>query len=50
MAKYLLGEKAKQIFASRYKLHLPSEEELKKEIKREIDVIQNTKTDKSIKN
>ena len=30
MAKYLLGENAKQIFASRYQLHLPSEEELKK--------------------
>ncbi len=50
MAKYLLGEKAKQIFASRYQLHLPSEEELKKEIKREIDVIQNIETDKISKN
>ena len=27
MAKYLLGEKAKQIFASKYQLHLPTEEQ-----------------------
>ena len=39
MAKYLLGEKAKQIFASRYQLHLPSEDELRKEIKREVEAI-----------
>lgn len=36
MAKYLLGDKAKQIFASKYQLHLPTEEQLKNEIKREI--------------
>ena len=46
MAKYLLGEKAKQIFASRYQLHLPSEDELRKEIKREVEAIsQNPDTD-----
>jgi len=39
MAKYLLGEKARQIFASRYQLHLPSEDELRKEIKREVEAI-----------
>jgi predicted nuclease of restriction endonuclease-like (RecB) superfamily len=32
MIKYTLLEKSKQIFASKYKLYLPSEEELKKEL------------------
>ncbi len=36
VVRYTLGEKQKNIFASRYKLHLPSEAELKAEIKREI--------------
>ncbi len=36
MVKYTLGEKAQQIFASKYQFHLPSEEELKQELKREI--------------
>jgi len=39
MAKYMLGEKAKQIFASTYQFHLPTEKELEKELKREIKVI-----------
>ena len=39
MAKYLLGEKAKQIFASKYQLHLPTEEQLEREIKREVQII-----------
>lgn len=39
MAKYMLGEKAKQIFASRYQLHLPTEAELEAELKREIKEI-----------
>lgn len=39
MAKYLLGDKAKQIFTSTYQFHLPTEEELEKELKREIKVI-----------
>lgn len=39
MAKYLLGEKAKQIFASKYQLYLPTEEQLRKEIKREISIL-----------
>jgi hypothetical protein len=34
--KYTLGEKNAQIFASRYKLHLPSEQELVQEIQREL--------------
>jgi hypothetical protein len=36
MANYLLGEKAKQIFASKYQLHLPTEAELEAELKREL--------------
>ena len=39
MAKYMLGDKATQIFASKYQLHLPTEEQLKQEIKREIKEI-----------
>lgn len=39
MAKYMLGEKAKQIFASTYQFHLPTEAELEKELKREINAI-----------
>lgn len=41
MAKYLLGDKAKQIFASKYQLHLPTEEQLEREIKREIEILSN---------
>lgn len=40
MAKYMLGEKAKQIFASTYQFHLPTEKELEQELKREIKAIQ----------
>ncbi len=36
MVKYLLDDKNKQIFASRYQLHLPTEHELEVELKREI--------------
>lgn len=36
MVKYLLGEKAKQIFASKYQFKLPTEKELEDELKREI--------------
>ena len=39
MVKYQLGEKAKQIFASTYQFHLPTEKELEKELKREIKAI-----------
>ena len=39
MAKYLLGERAQQIFTSTYQFHLPTEEELEKELKREIESI-----------
>ena len=37
MVKYTLGDKAKQIFASKYQLHLPTEEELESELKRELE-------------
>lgn len=39
MVKYMLGEKAKQIFAKKYQFHLPTEDELKTELKREIKEI-----------
>ena len=40
MVKYFLGEKAKQIFASTYQFHLPTEEELERELKRELKLLQ----------
>ncbi|OGT07977.1 MAG: hypothetical protein A2X78_00240 [Gammaproteobacteria bacterium GWE2_37_16] len=36
MVKYTLGDKAKQIFASKYQFNLPTEKELETELKREI--------------
>lgn len=36
MVKYFLGDKAKQIFASKYQFRLPTEKELKEELKREM--------------
>ncbi len=39
MVKYTLGDKAKQIFASKYQFHLPTEKELETELKREIKQI-----------
>lgn len=39
MVKYTLGKKAKQIFASKYQFHLPTEKELEAELKREIKEI-----------
>ncbi len=38
MAQYVLDEKNEQIFASRYKTWLPTEEELRNELQREIDL------------
>lgn len=40
VVKYTLPEENKQIFASRYKLYLPTEEELKAEILKERDLIE----------
>jgi predicted nuclease of restriction endonuclease-like (RecB) superfamily len=39
VVRYVLDEKRKQIFASRYQLHLPTEEQLRAELRREIDRI-----------
>lgn len=39
MVKYTLGNKSKQIFASKYQFHLPTEQELEEELKREIKEI-----------
>ncbi len=39
MVKYTLGEKQKRIFASRYQLYLPSEQELVEEIRKELKVL-----------
>ena len=36
VVKYTLGEGNQQVFASRYKLYLPTEEELVAEIRREL--------------
>ena len=47
MAKYMLGDKVKQIFASTYQFHLPTEEELEIELKRELVAIKDELTQKS---
>lgn len=39
MANYLLGDKAKQIFASKYQLYLPTEKELAAELNRELKIL-----------
>ncbi|MGO9307676.1 MAG: PDDEXK nuclease domain-containing protein [Spirochaetia bacterium] len=46
MVRYTLGKANRQIFASRYKLHLPSEKELATEIRRELQYVRPQK-DKS---
>lgn len=40
VVKFTLPEENNQIFASKYKLYLPTEEELKSEIMRERDMIE----------
>ena len=40
MVKYTLGENSKQIFASTYQFHLPTEKELETALKHELDVLQ----------
>jgi predicted nuclease of restriction endonuclease-like (RecB) superfamily len=40
MVKYFLGEKMKNIFASKYQLNLPTEEELETELKKELKSLQ----------
>lgn len=39
MVKYQLGEKAKQIFTRKYQFHLPTEEALAAEVKKELKEI-----------
>jgi predicted nuclease of restriction endonuclease-like (RecB) superfamily len=43
MVKYMLGENTKQIFASTYQFHLPSEQELVDELKRELSQFEHEK-------
>ena len=45
MVRYTLGKQNRQIFASRYKLHLPSERELAEEIRRELREVEGGHTD-----
>jgi len=40
MVRYTLLEDSKQVFASKYKLYLPTEEELKKELEREREMLE----------
>jgi len=40
IVKYTLGDKANQIFAKKYQFHLPTEAELEKKLKKEIEAIQ----------
>lgn len=40
VVRYVLGDENQQIFASRYKLHLPSEDELRLELERERGLIE----------
>lgn len=40
MVRYTLLEDSKQIFSSKYKLYLPTEDELKKELEREREVFE----------
>lgn len=43
VVRYTLPENETQIFASKYKLYLPSEEELLQELRREYRVLENGK-------
>ena len=47
MVQYALGETTRQIFASRYKLYLPSEEELAEEIRREREQLEREQLESS---
>ncbi len=40
MVRYVLDDKSRQIFASRYQFALPSEEELRAELRRELEEVQ----------
>lgn len=45
VVKYTLPENETQVFASKYKLYLPSEEELLAELKKEYAALENTYVD-----
>ena len=47
VVKYTLPENETQIFASKYKLYLPSEEELLQELRREYRALENGKIKKT---
>lgn len=44
LAKYSLLNDSKQVFASKYKLYLPTEEELQRELQKERDILESGKT------
>lgn len=46
VVRYVLGEHNQQIFASRYQLHLPTEEQLQQELRRELDKLSLPKLDR----
>jgi hypothetical protein len=46
VAKYVLDEKSRRIFATRYQPHLPTVEVLEAELRRERDLIEGTATSK----
>jgi predicted nuclease of restriction endonuclease-like (RecB) superfamily len=49
MVRYVLDEKNRQIFASNYQFHLPSEEELRKELRREIQSLGEPKPERNLR-
>ena len=50
MVKYTLGpHQQRKIFASRYKLHLPTEAELEAEIRRELRLLTGKRQGKSLR-
>ena len=48
LVQYTLSEKENQIFASKYKLYLPTEEELLRELKMEYDTLENSAKPKGL--
>ena len=48
VVKYTLPEESKNIFASKYHLYLPSEEELKQELAREKNLLEQTKKEREL--
>jgi predicted nuclease of restriction endonuclease-like (RecB) superfamily len=49
MVRYVLDENKRQIFASNYQFHLPTEEELCKELRREVQVLAGESHDATIR-